>query len=337
MHGPGTMTRARERGFALVAVLWVLVLLSVIAAAFVTETRTEVNLARNAVENAKARALAEAGVQRAVLALLAARRGSREGQEAEGPGEEDFAVFEGASGEGEREAAAIGAAGGLRVDGTVYAWRFAGAEVLISVQDEGGKIDLNRASEEMLEGLFVSAGLPERQAAALAEAIADFRDEDDERRAFGAEDEDYRAAGLEWGAKDAPFETVSELTQVLGLTREIYQRVRPALTVHSRRARVERSVAPPIVLAALSGEEAETLGAGAAGEAGDTVPLALGRVRRGGRAFTVRAEAVTGTGARFVREAVVDLRGGAGQPFRVLAWRQGRASITAAETGALAR
>ncbi len=324
-----------RKGIALVAVLWVLVLLSVIAAAFVTETRTEVNLARNAVENAKARALAGAGVQRAVLALLAARRESREGQEAEGPGVEDFAVFEGAPGQGEPEAAAIGAAGGLRVDGTVYAWRFAGAEVLISVQDEGGKIDLNRASEEMLEGLFVSAGLPERQAAGLAEAIADFRDEDDERRAFGAEDEDYRAAGLEWGAKDAPFETVSELTQVLGLTRALYQRVRPALTVHSRRARVERGVAPPIVVAALSGEEAETLGA--AGEAGDTVPLALGRVRRGGRAFTVRAEAVTGTGARFVREAVVDLRASAGQPFRVLAWRQGRASIAAAETGTLAR
>lgn len=45
---------------------------------------------------------------------------------------------------------------------------------------------------------------------------------------------------------------------------------------------------------------------------------------RGGRVFTVRAEAVTDTGARFVREAVVSLRASAGQPFRTLAWRQGR-------------
>ena len=49
--------RSRGRnGIALVAVLWVLVLLSIIAAAFLHETRTETKLARNLVDNAKARA-----------------------------------------------------------------------------------------------------------------------------------------------------------------------------------------------------------------------------------------------------------------------------------------
>ncbi len=86
-------------------------------------------------------------------------------------------------------------------------------------------------------------------------------------------------------------------------------------------------------MTARSAGEADTT----APRAGDTGPLGLGRVRRGGRAFTVRAEAVTGTGAVFVREAVVDLRAGAGRPFRTLDWGQGRASIAAAETGALAQ
>jgi general secretion pathway protein K len=325
---------ANRKGIALVAVLWVLVLLSVIAAAFVTETRTEVNLARNAVDAAKARALADAGVHRAVLALLEARRGSREA--AEEGGEDEVFAFEGAPDFGEEEALALAVAdgAGLKVDGTVYAWRFGRGEVLISVQDEGGKIDLNRAGEELLKGLFVSVGVSEQEALALADAIADFRDEDDERHAFGAEDDDYLAAGLEWGAKDSAFELVSELTQVLGMTRALYERIRPALTVHSRQARVERAVAPPIVVAALGMGEMETAGEAAEAEAGDTVPLGWGRVRRGARsAFTVRAEAVTETGAVFVREAVVDLRPGAGQPFRTLAWGQGRRAALGAGTG----
>ena len=52
----------RQRGLALIAVLWGLVLLSVIALSVTTTSRTETRLAFNLAENAKARALAEAGV-----------------------------------------------------------------------------------------------------------------------------------------------------------------------------------------------------------------------------------------------------------------------------------
>ena len=40
--------------------------------------------------------------------------------------------------------------------------------------------------------------------------------------------------------------------------------------------------------------------------------------------FTVRAEAVTETGAVFVREAVAGLTGDSDRPFEVYAWRQGK-------------
>ena len=59
-------------------------------------------------------------------------------------------------------------------------------------------------------------------AAALVDAIVDFRDEDDLHCLQGAEDRDYADAGLPRGAKDAAFEAVEELQQVLGMTREIY-------------------------------------------------------------------------------------------------------------------
>ena len=154
-----------RRGIALVAVLWVLVLLSVIAAGFLYETRTQTKLARNLVENAKARALADAGVHRAVLALLEPRTKGLLGPEIEnllllapdpraprrrleGALERELAGVRGAETEGVSRQ-------GWRADGTVYAWAFGGAEVRISIEDEGGKIDLNRARDELLKGLFV--------------------------------------------------------------------------------------------------------------------------------------------------------------------------------------
>ena len=62
--------RAPQRGLALVAVLWVLMLLSLVAASFMRTTRTEINLTRNLIESAKAEALADAGVYRAIYGVL---------------------------------------------------------------------------------------------------------------------------------------------------------------------------------------------------------------------------------------------------------------------------
>ncbi len=55
--GPGG-----RRGLALVAVLWVVMLLALVAASFMATTRTEIDLTRNLIEGAKAEALADAGV-----------------------------------------------------------------------------------------------------------------------------------------------------------------------------------------------------------------------------------------------------------------------------------
>ena len=94
----------------------------------------------------------------------------------------------------------------------------------IAIRDEGGKIDLNAAPNELLHGLFLSVacagrdgegvGLDDRQADALVDAIRDFADEDELQRLNGAEDRDYEDAGLPWGAKDAPFRAVEELHRV---------------------------------------------------------------------------------------------------------------------------
>jgi general secretion pathway protein K len=123
--------------------------------------------------------------------------------------------------------------------------------VIIALQDEGGRIDLNSGSRELLGALLTANGVEDERRAALVDAIQDWRDADDARGANGAEDPEYQAEGRAAGAKDAPFNTVAELQQVLGMSRRLYERLAPALTVHSHLPGVDAQLAPPSVLRAL--------------------------------------------------------------------------------------
>jgi len=194
-----------EEGIALIAVLWALTLLSIIAASLSWDARTNARIARNMADNAAARAAADAGIQRAILDLL-------------GPG---------------ADLVPPGADRTLLADGTAYAWHFADSDVRISVQDESGKINLNDAPEALLAALLVSVGVDPDKSQSLADAIADFRDADNLTHLHGAEAADYRAAGLAWGPTNAPFEDVEELQQVLGMTADVYELVAPDLTVYT--------------------------------------------------------------------------------------------------------
>ena len=281
--------------------LWTLVLLSIMAGSFLRETRTGMMLSRNAVENAQARTLAEAGIHRAVLAMSQA-------------GFEDR----------------------WRADGRTYLWPFAGGEVRISIRDEAGKIDLNEAPVELLRGLFEAAGVEPDRSRGLADAVADFRDGNDLRRLNGAEDRDYRLAGYPHGAKDAPFELVTELQQVFGVTLEIYERVAPFVTIYTQVDTVEPLVAQREVLLALPGVEPDEIEPYLAerAEAEDELDLvtmpsldrAADYISLGDRGFVykVRAEAHTPGGGVFVREAVVVPEEGRNGVFAILRWSQGR-------------
>ena len=82
-----------------------------------------------------------------------------------------------------------------------------------------------------------------------------FRDPGDRRRLNGAEESDYRAAGLPYRPKNAPFEVVDELQQVMGMTRQLYERVAPFVTVYTRRPGVDPNTAPCGVLFAIPGAD----------------------------------------------------------------------------------
>lgn len=319
LHARARGRTARPRGLALVTVLWVLTLLALIAASFTHAARTEISLTRNLVDNAKAEALADAGVYRAILALL----------------------------DSDPERA-------WRVDDTVYVWLYDGGEVRMAVQDEGGKLDLNRGNDRLMASLFRSVGLSEEETAAMVDRIADFRDPDDLHHAAGAEDPDYAAAGLPWGAKDAPFESVEELRQVLGMTAEIYERVAPALTLYAGHRPPYEPNAPPEVTAfygigsvlrdrqeaegrpqqvepteqPVTEDQAPDPATGPAPlEAAPEVPATRSRVP----VFTIHAEARLSGGGVFARRAVVRLA--EAQGVELLDWSQGRRRLFPLERG----
>lgn len=94
---------------------------------------------------------------------------------------------------------------------------FAGEVVQLSVEYERGKINLNRANFSLLSAAFAANGMSTVEARKLAGAIIDWRDRDtDPFGDYGAELSTYETAGLKYGPRNGPFESVGELVHVLG-------------------------------------------------------------------------------------------------------------------------
>ena len=292
--------RDRQRGMALLTVLWMLVILSALVIGLGVTARTETYLARNQVDSTRARYLAEAGVQRAILALL------DEGESAR-----------------------------LRPDGSSgIEFALAGGVVRATVQDECGKIDLNTGWGELVRGAVQVAGGGGRDSDAVVDAILDWRDPDDQRNQRGAERREYEAAGRV-GPRNGAFQSVEELQQVLGVTPEIYRRVEPLLTVHCLQSGIDPRVAPLAALRALPGIRDREVDQVAqlrkrTLDRGDTLPepslSGISRYvsRSPGYAYTVHSVATLTGGAVYRLDALVWLTPDGERPYALLSLREGR-------------
>ncbi|NIQ96161.1 MAG: general secretion pathway protein GspK [Desulfuromonadales bacterium] len=193
--------------------------MGLLAAGAIDVSRTDVNLSRNLLEASRAELQAEAATNVAIYALLNVG----------------------------------GADEAWKSDGSIYAWKNEGVELRVRITEEGGRVDLNESSPEILASLFRAAGLEATEAQDLANAVVDFRDSDQDRRPGGAEDEDYDTRRGPLGAKDEPFEAVEELLRVPGMTVERYRRIAPALTLLTSKTTPNPESATPLVTAALEG------------------------------------------------------------------------------------
>ncbi|HLB31485.1 MAG TPA: hypothetical protein VJN91_08150 [Gammaproteobacteria bacterium] len=211
-------TKNDQTGMALVIVLWMMALLTLLAAGFSRMTRTEIVVVSQQAEQARVRAMAEAGVWLAIHDLLSVEV------------DRDWVC-----------------------DGREYVLPWHDGALRLRLQDEAGRIDLNTARAELLQGLLLSSVVDETTANNLLQSIMDWRDRDSERRIAGAEDDDYRRSGLAYDAKDGPFNGVAELRRVMGMNDEIFTAVEPALTVYSHQPGINPALAPPAALLAIPG------------------------------------------------------------------------------------
>ena len=288
--------RKRSRGIALVIVLWVSVLLAVIASSFILERRSDFLIVRNSASIARAQAAADAGVQRALLDAFRADQSPET----------------------------------WKRDGAVHEWTFDGIPVRVEVRDESGKIDVNSASDALLRGLLISAGLNDDDATRLLDAILDWRDPDSLTRPHGAEEAEYRAAGLTYRPANAPFQSIEELQLVLGMRPELYRRIAPMITVFSRQPGVNTTLASRELLLAIPGVTAELVDqylatreqARTAGLPLPVFPQGMAFNSPGSLLTNVRAEARLDDGTYFAREAVALVRATPRRPVTFVLWRE---------------
>lgn len=110
-----------------------------------------------------------------------------------------------------------------------------GTKIIYGIQDEASKLNLNQAPAKTIRNLFqIIAGLDEEEASEIAYSIADWRDSDSSlsHPDYGAEDDYYEDLDAPYGAKDHNLETLNELLLVRGMTMEIYEKVKPYVTIY---------------------------------------------------------------------------------------------------------
>ena len=130
------------------------------------------------------------------------------------------------------------------------------SDVWVEITPSGGLVDVNVASEALLQALFQRAGgLSSGEAAILASRVKDYIDPDDTPSGVGgAEAAQYRAAGWPSMPRNSALEDLSDLKSVLGMTAGLYEIIAPHLGINGQQ-RIEIDSAPPALIDALTGQQ----------------------------------------------------------------------------------
>lgn len=228
-----------RNGYALIAALWFLVLVSAVALEAAHSARSHRLLAAGLAEGAQARLAAAAGIEHARARLTALAR----------------LVLPGETGESGAIVDPWHAAGQsfpdtVLLDGSV---RYA-----VQITDLNALLNINQADEEQLRHFLLSLRMDARAATRIAQSVLDWRDADDFRRVDGGEASDYIAAGRPVLSRNGPFDDIQDLQHVMGVTPALFAAIRPHITtLGSGRINIATAAAP--VLAAVPGMSSEAV------------------------------------------------------------------------------
>jgi general secretion pathway protein K len=292
MTGRSRSIASEQGGFVIVAVLWILAALSALALIFSAYIANAARaLAMNDV-SPQTEALVSSSLELAAYRLLASQE---EGRPTQGS----------------------------------FRYRLGGADVRVSFVSEAARIDLNAAPKELLKNFFFVLGADEAKAGEYADRIIAWRTRPAADK-VEAEDALYRAAGLDYSPRQAPFTHVNELALVLGIPRQLVERALPFVTVYSGSSGVDVLTAAPEVIAALPGMTTAGLSDFLNTRAGlprdeAAVGAALGPAKAAAavqqsKSYRVSTVIRFASGRQAAAETVIAL-GGEAEPYRVLSWQ----------------
>jgi general secretion pathway protein K len=216
-----------------------------------------------------------------------------------------------------------------------FNFRVGQSNVAVDFLSEAARIDLNAAQPPVLAGLFSALGAPSDAANMYAERIVGWRSSAvssnlDAERSDDKESVAYRNAGLTYNPRLGPFAHVQELWLVLGLPPALTERAMSFVTIFSGMPTINVLDAAPEVIAALPGMTPERLDAflKQRGSLRQDVPslfLLLGPARvyatlQGSAATRVKVRVELAKGRRVNAEAVILVLEDAPDPYRVLSW-----------------
>ncbi|BDU21033.1 type II secretion system protein GspK [Dyella sp. GSA-30] len=171
-----------QRGIALLVVLWACTLGAIVLGGFAMTAHVEGVQARGQLDKSVVHYAALGGIDRAVYVMLLKDRTQH-----------------------------------WVPDGRSYHFKLGDADVSVAIDDEDGKINLNRADPKLLQRMFVIAGMSDDDSRALVDHVQAWRKLDDS-------DESSTLGG---------FVSIEDLQTVPGMPADIYTKVEPILTLWS--------------------------------------------------------------------------------------------------------
>lgn len=187
----------KQRGVALLAVLWLTVALSFMGMTTAYLVRTEVEAVSNQIESQRSYYLARGGIEAAIHSIA---RPSMTPATDRAP--DDRTVD-------------------YRPGQRWLEFEFPGGFSRVEVVPENAKLNINRVSAEQLAALFFSLGLPANASLELTAAIVDWRTPraSDVGSLF---DSHYASLPRPYPARHAPLERLEELLPVKGMSRSLF-------------------------------------------------------------------------------------------------------------------
>ena len=287
--------RNRKNGFALLVVIWGIGLISLLVLSFVSNSHSRLITAYNKVYSEKASLILD-GIINITSANILKDSLSTDASNTQ-----------------------------LNYNNNFKTCKFDEAAIAITISSENGKVDLNLASRELLIRVFTGLALNKKVAEQISDNIINYRTDKSSLSILSPANQKKPFL-----PKHSIFESVMELDQVEGIDQDLFKKIIPIFTVHSRNTGIDPSKAPPALFAILIGEKIELI---------DQLlnnPNSMSLDRNDSRfpnqfksigtglAYLIHAEAVLPTKQSSARDAIIEINLDVGKIYSIKEIRRGR-------------